>query len=524
MTNHDQSGKAYIEQLRRGGTRILEVHDRNQVLLDDDHLVAAADGIEYVLPKPEKHGENPVFRPQSDWEGTLGYVAAMYDPEEELFKTWYQSRCEDGIPRSCYAVSTDGVHWDKPELGLHEFAGSRANNICYVSPGPPAQRAAAKHVFKDYAEPDPERRYKMVLDLVDFRGRGMGLIHSPDGLRWSTPQYTVLQGGFDTQNVVLWDDQQGCFRAYLRWWMYGLRHVRMATSADLYHWSEPRWVLGPDEEDPPRFDLYTPGAVKYAGAPDLYIMLPAVFDHTSDKLWGQLALSRNGVDWHRYREPYLPLGPGDAWDRGSIYPAPMAAPVGDLIYLLYRGDSVGHATSRLGPSVGLATMRRDGFVALRAGSGGGAVTTHPLAYNHGGGVFPGRGRLRLNLRADRGAARVEFLDLDGQPIPGYSYEECDPICVDATAHVVTWRGSPVLDALMGRALLLRIHLRDAEAYSFRFDRRGDSADPVEPQLMEWETRVKAVPPGPEREQEMELMAKFVASLRGPLGTPGHRAP
>ena len=30
---------------------------------------------------------------------------------------------------TCYAESKDGIHWKKPELGLVEFNGSKANNI-----------------------------------------------------------------------------------------------------------------------------------------------------------------------------------------------------------------------------------------------------------------------------------------------------------------------------------------------------------------------------------------------------------
>jgi hypothetical protein len=31
--------------------------------------------------------------------------------------------------RSCYAVSADGVAWEKPNLALTEYAGSTHNNI-----------------------------------------------------------------------------------------------------------------------------------------------------------------------------------------------------------------------------------------------------------------------------------------------------------------------------------------------------------------------------------------------------------
>jgi hypothetical protein len=506
-------GKAYIEHLRQSGLHILEVQDSNQVLLNDDHLVAGSAGVEPCLVQPDKHPANPVVRPEHPWEGHLGYVAAMYDEEEQLFKMWYQSRHQDDLPRTCYAVSADAIHWDKPELGLHEFDGSSANNICYQSPAPPRGRGASNHVFKDYADPDPQRLYKMVVDLIDFRGRGIALIHSPDGIHWSDPGYTVLQGGFDTQNVVLWDDQQGCFRAYLRWWQYGLRHIRMATSYDLYHWSKPICILGPDEDDPELFDLYTSGAVKYAAAPDVFIMQPAAFDHTTDRLWGELALSRDGETWTRSREPCLALGGEDAWDRGSIYPAPLAAPVGDRVYLLYRGEETGHGGSLRGPGIGLATLRRDGFVAWRAGPSGGTLRTHLLAYSHGGGDLPGRGRLRLNIRADGGEARVELRDLDGKAIPGFAAADCDPVTADSISHAVSWGGSPVLDRLHGLPFSMCVHLRDAELYSFCFRRRGGGTGELEQQIAAREQQLKAVPPGAQREGLRTSMQEFVDGLR-----------
>ena len=46
----------------------------------------------------------------------------------------------------CYAVSKDGITWEKPELGLVEFEGSQQNNILWREPH-------GAGVFKDYHEP-----------------------------------------------------------------------------------------------------------------------------------------------------------------------------------------------------------------------------------------------------------------------------------------------------------------------------------------------------------------------------------
>ena len=55
----------------------------------------------------------------------------MYDNEDKLFKMWaragsdWKSRYLDGhAAYMLYFTSTDGVHWDKPDLGLMEIAGS----------------------------------------------------------------------------------------------------------------------------------------------------------------------------------------------------------------------------------------------------------------------------------------------------------------------------------------------------------------------------------------------------------------
>jgi hypothetical protein len=35
----------------------------------------------------------------------------------------------EGRSRLCYAISQDGLNWEKPILGLVEYHGSRDNNI-----------------------------------------------------------------------------------------------------------------------------------------------------------------------------------------------------------------------------------------------------------------------------------------------------------------------------------------------------------------------------------------------------------
>ena len=109
-----------------------------------------------------KHPNNPIL-PLGDmheWDAAQARPwsspTVIWDEEDRVFKAWYSG--SDIAPERWtavgYATSTDGVTWEKPRLGLHEFRGSSDNNIVVMGYGP---------VIKDPAEPDPARRYKMIL-------------------------------------------------------------------------------------------------------------------------------------------------------------------------------------------------------------------------------------------------------------------------------------------------------------------------------------------------------------------------
>jgi hypothetical protein len=46
------------------------------------------------------------------------------------------------------------------------------------------------------------------------------------------------------------------------------------------------------------------------------------------------------------------------------------------------------------------------------------------------------------------------------------FEDCDPVCGDHTAHVVTWRGEADLGHALDQPLYLRFRLRAARLYAF----------------------------------------------------------
>lgn len=63
-----------------------------------------------------------------------------------------------------YAESSDGVAWDKPDLGLVEFLGSKNNNIVLNTNSDPN-----RGVFLDVHETNASRRFKMFGEGLQYR-------------------------------------------------------------------------------------------------------------------------------------------------------------------------------------------------------------------------------------------------------------------------------------------------------------------------------------------------------------------
>ena len=109
------------------------------------------------------------------WYCGLGFEDDFHREPEDI-KSWV-----------LYAESTNGLDWVKPDLGLVEFHGSRSNNIVGIDLIPhtafPAERNV--HVLYEAEDPDPMRRYKMLLHVPHEGGRmTMVPLFSRDGLSW----------------------------------------------------------------------------------------------------------------------------------------------------------------------------------------------------------------------------------------------------------------------------------------------------------------------------------------------------
>ncbi|MCX8091303.1 MAG: hypothetical protein N3I86_10310, partial [Verrucomicrobiae bacterium] len=247
--------------------------------------------------------------------------------------------------------------------------------------------------------------------------------------------------------------------------------------------------FGPDESlDPVGTDIYTTKVVKYPWAPDTYLAFPAVYFHydsdgpperleLGEKRRGrgsgvtevQLATSRNGLTWKRYPRPaYVPIGSFGSNDVHMFFLTHGMVRRGNQIWQYvggHDGNGIGYhsAWGTKGPwPLYRLVQRLDGFVAAEADYTGGTLVTRPLK-------FTGR-QLRLNI--DTGAvgyAQVGFLDERGQPIPGFSVDECIYINGDFIDTPVEWRerGTDV-SALAGRVVRIIFRMRGTKLYAMQF--------------------------------------------------------
>ena len=91
-------------------------------------------------------------------------------------------------------------------------------------------------------------------------------------------------------------------------------------------------------------------------------------------VYSEIASSRDGVNWTREEEAprpaMLPLGSAGEWDDGQLYTAKAPIRVGNELWIYYGAcdDVHGTAVKKLNCSIGLATLRKDGFASLDAGT------------------------------------------------------------------------------------------------------------------------------------------------------------
>lgn len=298
-------------------------------------------------------------------------------------------------------------------------------------------------------------------------------------------------------NTCMWDPLRRRFIAFTKRHLISPRTLGdmgtwvrargISFSDDFEHWTPPVTCLVPDAQDPRDMQFYNQSAWATEG---MYVgLLEAYHASYRDPEMAykrdlQLISSRDGELWWRAadRQVFLPPGAEGEWDSHllDLNAAPPTL-IGDELWFFYGGRDYPHEQHpEFWPSdrprraaIGLATLRREGYVSLDAGVEPGTVTTRPIRFAEGK-------RLFVNADARGGSIAVEVCRVNvsearpGLPrgikyrvedaLPGWGRDDAVPITEDATRLPVRWRGG---DALPERDWFsLRFVLRNASLYGF----------------------------------------------------------
>lgn len=442
---------------------------------------------------PEYHAAvkfegNPVLRPGTKWEREgVSPVACpksggvWFDEDERIYKMWYEAGWLDQM---CYAVSRDGIDWERPDLG------DGTNRILTYDRTPGSKERNPAHYLRpdsttfwiDYDDPDPSRRYKMY--LRNPGGDYPGIIgSSPDGIHWENLTLTTDVGDRSTM----------FYNPFRKKWVYSIRSGWSARSRqyhecdDLFegaHWNPAtaaRWLRA-DENDLPnpyigmKPQLYNVDAVGYES-----IMLGMFQIHygPENNFCGDRGVpkitelipmySRDGYNFSRpCRDSIISASMyKGAWDRGYVQSVGGVTIIhGDELWIYYIGfggderfdRSVSKDDNKTGMymngATGIAKLRRDGFVSL---NGRGSLLTRRLECT---------GKTSLHVNID-GGVRVSILGEDGGIIA-----ESRAFAGNSTNARLDFGGFDVA-SLNGRTFRLRFDV-DGKLYSFGFaDENGD---------------------------------------------------
>ena len=360
----------------------------------------------------EKYSGNPVLRGDKLWEGGMPYVYGTVLPAEDGqgLRMWYHAHVADpalleGKHRytNLYATSKDGFHWTKPELGLYAFQNSTANNIILRRPDGPGSSHSPNVIHTPW-ESDANRRYKMVTYTYYDGYYGSP---SPYGVHWTDlPHRQILEDPGDVGNFV-WDGRRSAYIGYPKSFdeIRGFRRrcVGFSETREFEKWPKARLILAPDEEDD-RGYLTAEGRTEFYGLSafpyqTMYLGFLWIYrlERGDERIWPELVYSADGVQWSRVPAPraaVLALGADGTWDDGMMFTANHPLVRDGRVQLYYGGFEGPHNARSRGSGIGLATLRRDGFAGLVAGSAETAMTTVPFQV--------GSGRLMVNADARRG--------------------------------------------------------------------------------------------------------------------------
>lgn len=455
----------------------------------DAMVVEEWQNLERVFHSAEKHPGNPVLPRDRPWEGWGPYLYGTVLPVGSKLGMWYQclAREERRLKsRICYAESDDGLVWEKPEIGLIHHEEVMGTNILTED------TCGIASVFDRGDAVEPDDRWL----LFGYGGNGgPTAAYSADGIRFRWNEPRSRRTLFQSSDVVnaFYDRINHRFVSTYKIMNRRHRAVGIAWSQDAVSWEKPidGPVFGADDLDPDATQVYGMPVFPYHKC---YIGLPWIYharymkhgEWTATRMYEaqddsprtvdvQMAWSWDLISWNRppSRAPFIALGDESEFDRGMIYTARAPVRYGDKLLFYYGGFDKVHDEKRPSGSIGLATLRLDGFCSMQAKRTEGWFVSRREQFD--------TPRVRINAKANSGGkVTAEIADRWNRVIPGFSRNECIAFSGDSCNHQLVWSTQTFPTEALNAEKKIRFILKDADLYSY--EPEGLAPESETPQL------------------------------------------
>lgn len=463
----------YLRDIDQGGTHpeVVNINVGRQLFVDQ--FLIDSTTLTSTSHKAVPYEGNPVYSPEGNnaWGVHLKHGGLYYDNERSVFQLWFTV---DGY--LCYSESGDGIQWSDYEK-LYKVSG-------YAT------------VVRNPKPANENQNYIMLVRPSNGTYEGMELYKgrdhntfpyviytSPDGKKWTK---AAVGGQCNDATSMFYNPFREKWVVSIRKSYTQLKRVREyfetddivshAIESDLYgvFWLR---ADGLDIKDPvikmnPQF--YSVSCVAYESIMLAGIQVMLGPENSEAEKTGipkvtdiHLAYSRDGFYYSRpSREPIIASSQEvGAWDRGYLHQVNTLCVVnGDELWFYYSGyegdesrggDEKANSGTLDYCRIGMAKMRRDGFVSL---DGSGEVLTRKMTCT--------RGQQYLFVNAKASSLRAEILDENGNVIPGYGMNDCVAFSGDSTCAMLTWNGGKTIAGLSGRTFSIRFSVENGEFYSF----------------------------------------------------------
>ena len=487
------------------------------MILETD--VAEHHGIAWRLELAEPDPHNPLVKPAFPWDSGAFFAhgTVLRDPIDGLWKAWNISTKEDlgdfeAGRRLTYAVSKDGVNWDRPLLDIIKQPGYPKTNILLdFSSGGTCMYASvivhpkAKHDFRyemfilrfpGHPEGSPQQVGNIPLEPgSDKHPYGIYRYWSADGIRWNAAEGPIVVTASPGERMVIpydrpdnaadnalihhMDDgtyvlyskigepiQPGGFVPY-DIFSEGRRVLARRTSPDGSTWSPLETILQPDWRDPQDLQFMELGLGRVTEG---FLGVLTCYHNLAQTTDLQLAGSADGRTWSRpSREPTIPVRRLGDYGGGMLWATRELVEHEGRMYVYYAASEGLHGDpfstqSNIYPfhaALCRASWEVDRYWAAVSAAGGiheASITSFLLPI----------GGQQLNINAvtatvGEGELTAELLDPEGRPIEGFSRSDYEPWNGDSKAMPVKWAGGekcPIEYAAV------RFYIKRARLYGF----------------------------------------------------------